>query len=309
MNSLVDTHCHIHAAVTSRDDHTSRKWQESGETDPDAIVRSAADAGVHKLICVGTDLSDSSDAVNFVQTRTNAWASIGVHPHEAKNFLNIDKDLAKFEKLVEKPKTVAIGEVGLDYYYEHSPKAEQKKLLEMFLQLATDKKLPVIFHIREAFADFWPIISNFPKTRGVLHSFTDDIKNLDKGIQKGLFVGLNGIMTFTKDERQLEMAKKVPLDRLLLETDAPYLAPSPFRGKICKPQHVKVTAEFLASLRNENFADLAHRTSENAIELFGFDDRTESKTIEGDIVPNPSTDVDAARAKVIDALGGDEALR
>ncbi len=269
MAGLVDTHCHIHAANSNRQDYTAKKWQEAEETDPDALIKSAEIAGVGRLICVGTDLNDSREAVNFVQTRGNCWSSVGVHPHEAQKFLSEHKDLSTFEELLKEPKIVALGEVGLDYYYEHSPKAEQIKLLEMFLQLARENKLPVIFHIREAFSDFWPILDNFGAVRGVLHSFTSNTADLDKALNKGLYTGLNGIMTFTKDENQLEMAKKVPLDRLLLETDAPYLAPKPYRGRICKPEYVKETAEFLAELRGEKFEELANATTENAKLLFG----------------------------------------
>ncbi|HET7673561.1 MAG TPA: TatD family hydrolase [Candidatus Saccharimonadales bacterium] len=268
MNGLVDTHCHIHAAVKNRADNTARKWLDAGETDPDELIRSANEAGVDRLICVGTDLADSKDAVNFAQSRDNCFSSIGVHPHEAKQFLAEHKDLSEFVALAEKPKVVAVGEIGLDYYYEHSPRAEQIRLLEMFLQLAKDKNLPVIFHIREAFDDFWPILMNFDGIKGVLHSFTSTRADMEKALQKGLFIGLNGIMTFTRDEAQLEMAKKVPLDRLVLETDAPYLAPKPFRGKVCKPEYVKATAQFLAEIRNEKFENLAISTSQNASVLF-----------------------------------------
>lgn len=269
MTGLVDTHCHIHAAVADRQDFTAKKWQEAGETDPDALIKSAKQAGVDGLICVGTDLEDSKDAVDFVQERDDCWASVGVHPHEAKDFLMRYKDLQEFEILADKPKVVAVGEVGLDYYYEHSPRKEQIILLEMFLDLAKKLDLPVIFHIREAFDDFWPILANFGGIRGVLHSFTSNTANLDKALSRGLYIGLNGIMTFTKDENQLKMAKNVPLDRLFLETDAPYLAPKPFRGKVCKPEHVKATAEFLAELRSEDFDDLAKTTSANTTKLFG----------------------------------------
>ena len=122
-----------------------------------------------------------------------------MHPHEAKDFLAACNDLRDFVDLIKRPKIIAIGEVGLDYYYEHSPKAEQIRLLEMFLDLAKTHDLPVIFHIREAFDDFWPILANFEEVRGVLHSYTDNTGNLNKALQKGLYIGLNGIMTFTKD--------------------------------------------------------------------------------------------------------------
>lgn len=271
MSGLIDTHCHIHAAVSSRSDHTAKKWQEAGETDPDALIDSAKAAGVDKLICVGTDLPDTKDALNFVQSRDNCWATAGVHPHEAKIFLQANKDLSEVERLADEPKAVAIGEVGLDYYYEHSPRQSQVKLLEMFLQLATDKNLPLVFHIRDAFDDFWPVLANFGSLSGVLHSYTSDIRNLDKALQEGLYIGLNGIMTFTKDENQLEMARQIPLNRLLIETDAPYLTPKPFRGKVCKPEHVKLTARFLSELREEAFTEFAEATSKNAWELFRLD--------------------------------------
>ena len=268
VRELVDTHCHIHAAVKSRDDNTAKKWQDADETHPDEMIKSAKKAGVDRLICVGTGLEDSKDAVEFVQNRDNCWATIGVHPHEAKAFLSEYRDLSAFEEMIARPKVVAVGEVGLDYYYEHSPRKEQMKLLEMFLQMATDKKLPVIFHIREAFDDFWPILANFGAVEGVLHSYTSDTANLDKALDKGLYIGLNGIMTFTKDENQLAMAKAVPLDRLVVETDAPYLTPKPLRGKICKPEHVRLTAEFLCGLRNEPYEKFAEQTSDNAGRLF-----------------------------------------
>ncbi|HYF96777.1 MAG TPA: TatD family hydrolase [Patescibacteria group bacterium] len=273
MAELVDTHCHIHAAVTDRQDFTAKKWQESSETDPDALIKSAKQAGVDRLVCVGTDLEDSKDAVDFVQSRDNCWTAIGVHPHEAKEFLSKYKDLQEFDMLADKPKVVAVGEIGLDYYYEHSPRKEQIILLEMFLDLAKKHDLPIIFHIREAFDDFWPILANFEGIRGVLHSFTSNTANIDKALSRGLYIGLNGIMTFTKDKDQLEMAKKVPLSRLLLETDAPYLAPKPYRGKVCKPEHVKTTAYFLSELRSDDFDHLASITSTNATKLFNLDEK------------------------------------
>lgn len=269
MAGLADTHCHIHAARPDRSDTTAKKWHEAGENDPDNLAESAREAGIDRLICVGTDLNDSRDAVEFAGSRENVWASIGVHPHEAKDFLSEHDDVSALKELAARPKVVAVGEVGLDYYYEHSPRAEQMELLEMFLQLASDTGLPLIFHIREAFDDFWPLLANFKGLRGVLHSFTSTTADLDKALDKGFYIGLNGIMTFTRDEKQLEMAKKVPLERLLLETDAPYLAPKPHRGRVCKPEHLRDTADFLCGLRGEAFKDFSIRTSRNVEELFG----------------------------------------
>lgn len=269
MQGLVDTHCHIHTANSKRGDNTVKKWHEAGEASAEELLKSAKAGGVDKLICVGTDYEDSAEAVDFVQGQDGCWAAIGVHPHEAKPFLKKYKNTDIFNGLAGKPKVIAVGEVGLDYYYEHSPKKQQQKLLEMFLDLAQKHNLPVIFHIREAFDDLWPILANFTKIRGVLHSFTASEQNLKKAMERRLYVGLNGIMTFTKDESQLAMAKKVPLEALLLETDAPYLAPKPLRGKICKPEHVSYIYEFLSQLRGESEDELVSSVSENTKQLFG----------------------------------------
>jgi TatD DNase family protein len=128
--------------------------------------------------------------------------------------------------------------------------------------------LPLIFHVREAFDDFFSTYDQYKGLRGVVHSFSADTRVLDKILSRGLYIGLNGIMTFTKDQKQLEAAKAVPLNRLLLETDAPYLTPVPFRGKICEPKYVRVTAEFLSHLRGETLEELAAATTRNAAELF-----------------------------------------
>jgi TatD DNase family protein len=128
--------------------------------------------------------------------------------------------------------------------------------------------LPFIFHVRDGWSDFWQIFDDYKVLTGVIHSFSSGVKQLDAALNRGLYVGLNGIMTFTKDQAQLEAAKQVPSDRLLLETDAPFLAPVPFRGQACKPSHVIATAEFLAGLRQENIGDLAAVTTANARKLF-----------------------------------------
>ena len=274
MLELVDTHCHVHSARSGRDDYTAKKWHEAGIQNPDELIESAKNAGVSRLICVGTDMSDSVDAVTFVQNRQNCWASVGLHPHDAKE--SSSNDLRQIRKMIEedeakkkeKRKIVAIGECGLDYYYEHSPKKAQREMLESQLELAIKYKLPVIFHVREAFDDFWPIFDNFPGLNGILHSFTANIEEINRGLERGLHFGLNGIMTFTKDESQLAVARHIPLDHLVLETDAPYLTPKPFRGKICKPEHIVLTAEFLSDLREEKVEDLVRQTTINACKIF-----------------------------------------
>ncbi len=265
----MDTHCHIHEAGTNTagDEFVRDKWAKGGINDSVPLIEEAAEAGVTKLICVGCTLKDSQLAVELANKQGNCWASIGIHPHEAKDHLELAVQDA-FAELVKKPKVVAIGECGLDYYYNHSNKPDQRKLLEFQLALAKKHDLPLIFHIREAFADFWPIFDAYKGVRGVVHSFSSDRRDLEQILSRGLYVGLNGIMTFTKNQEQLEAAKAIPLHSLLLETDAPFLTPASERGTICQPKHVVYTAEFLAGLRGQDLAEIASATTQNACDLF-----------------------------------------
>jgi TatD DNase family protein len=266
---LTDTHCHIQSAGQNAGERFTReKWAKVPERTPDAMIADAVTAGVTRMVCVGCDLVDSELAVDFVQNRPEAWASIGIHPHEAQNFVDDEMALKGFTSLAARPKVIAVGECGLDYFYGHSPEAGQAKILRFQMELALLHDKPMIFHVRDAFVDFWPIFDSYQGIRGVLHSFTDTEANLEKAMERGLYIGVNGIATFTKDAGQLEMYKKVPLSRLLLETDAPFLTPTPYRGTICEPYHIRVIAEFLAGLRGESIEDLAEATTENAGKLF-----------------------------------------
>lgn len=255
---FVDTHCHIHFP--------------DYELNPESAIQNARQMGVSRLICVGCTLPDSKGAVWMAQKHDNIWASIGLHPHESSEYVNDDEALQEFRSLATKPKVKAIGETGLDYHYMHSSKDDQEKLLRFQLDLAEEFNLPLIFHIREAFEDFWKIFDQYEargiKIRGVAHSFSSHSKDLEDILSRGLHVGLNGIMTFTKDQGQLEAAKIVPLDKLILETDAPFLTPVPYRGTICEPKHVRTTAEFLSQIRGEDLNKLAKTTTQNAITLF-----------------------------------------
>lgn len=269
---LTDTHCHIHESIITEagyvgDDATRTLWAKAGNPDPTVLVRRAYEAQVTRLICVGCNLNDSKLAVAFAQTQPNVWASIGVHPHEAR--VHMDSSVQRaFTALVTQPKVVAIGECGLDYFYNHSPKAEQIEILQFQIELARAHNLPMIFHVRNAFEDFWPIFDKYPGIRGVIHSFSATEVELAQIIGRGLYVGLNGIMTFAKDPAQIAAAKAVPLEWMLLETDAPFLTPVPFRGTMCEPKHTRVTGEFLANLRGESLEVLAAATTKNAQKLF-----------------------------------------
>jgi TatD DNase family protein len=254
---LVDTHCHPHFADFA--------------ADPERVVTDAAAAGVTRLIVVGTTLEDSQSAVDFAARHKSAWAAAGVHPHAAKEFAEIDDAALELRSLLAKPKIVAVGEIGLDFYRSYSGHKDQEDALRSQIEEGLSTGLPFIFHIRDAWDSFWPILDSYKDLRGVVHSFSAYQQQLDQALQRGLYVGLNGIMTFSKDQKQLEAAKKMPLDRLLLETDAPFLAPKPYRGQRCEPKHTRTVAEFLANLRGESLEELAVATTKNAIDLFNLD--------------------------------------
>ncbi|OGL34479.1 preprotein translocase [Candidatus Saccharibacteria bacterium RIFCSPHIGHO2_12_FULL_42_8] len=245
---LIDTHCHIHSS--------------DYKLDAEEVYKRALDEGIFKMICVGTSTEDSRLAVDFAVHHNGAFASVGVHPHEAKH------GLEGIEGLLKEKKVVAIGEIGLDYFYSHSEHDIQIDIFEQQLQLAQDNNLPVIFHVREAFDDFWPVLSNFPNTKGVLHSFTDSKENLEKALNFGLYIGVNGISTFTKDANQQAMFASIPLDSLLLETDSPYLTPKSRRGNVNEPVFVREVAEYISTAQSTPVDELAIHTTRNATNLF-----------------------------------------
>ena len=260
---LTDTHAHIHF--------------DDFKGDLADVFTNARTSRVTSIITVGTTPQDSLKALDFVMnpdvialaSGIKLYATAGIHPHEAS--LGSD-GLKVIEQLAHDSKyqgvLVAIGECGLDYYRNNSPQAQQHEALEFQLQLAQELELPVVFHVRDAWEDFFGVLKNYPKVRGVIHSFTGATKEVEQAMGYELFFGLNGIMTFTKDQAQLEAAKIIPADRLLLETDCPYLSPAPMRGQRNDPSFVKYTGEFLAELRGEQYPELINSTATNAKALF-----------------------------------------
>lgn len=265
---LFDTHCHIQSAGLTEGERSTRELWAKSDLTVDQIVEHAHEAEVSTMICVGCDVADSELAVRAVQDRDGLYASIGIHPHEAQVYVNDTAAQQQFAALATKPKVVAVGECGLDYFYSHSPKEAQIPILEFQLQLAQTHNLPVIFHVREAFDDFWPVFEQFKGIRGVLHSFTDNLAQLEKAMSHGLYIGVNGIATFAKQPEHLAMYQAIPEDKLLLETDAPFLTPVPFRGTICEPKHIALTAAFLTNLRGATTTEIADATTHNAQILF-----------------------------------------
>jgi TatD DNase family protein len=251
---LFDSHCHIQSVGAFEGEETTRAlWARAVEQDPDAVIKRAEAADVTRMLCVGCTLVDSQLAITFAENREQCWASVGIHPHEAYQYASDATARQEFAQLAGQPKVVAVGECGLDYFYEHSSKEDQVAILKYQIELALEHSLPIIFHVREAFDDFWPIFESYQSAnrpiRGVLHSFTDTQANLERAIKHNLYVGVNGIATFTKNPMQQELYRTLPHERLILETDAPFLTPSPYRGTICEPYHIRTIAEFLSRQR------------------------------------------------------------
>jgi len=262
--TFTDTHCHIH---------------ESSYEDAEGAYERAMKAGVARMICVGTDEQSSREAVAFARSHENAWASVGLHPHDARTgveAVQVLKQLIEDDKKDHVSKIVAVGECGLDYFYENSPREQQIAILHAQLQLAQDYSLPVIFHVRDGknhdngsvWHDFWPIFDSYEGLRGVLHSFTDNLSNLYEGVSKGLLVGVNGIATFARGAEQQKMYAAVPLESLVLETDAPFLTPVPHRGTANEPAYTTLVAQHLVDLRKIDLEALSQATEHNVTTLF-----------------------------------------
>jgi TatD DNase family protein len=210
---------------------------EQFRDDLDGVLERAHAAGVEKMLVVGVNDLDSGDAIAVARAYDNLWATAGLHPH--------------------------------DHYKSETDPDDQERALRFQIELGLERGLPMIFHVRDAFDDFFRILDDFEGVRGLVHSFTAGVPELEGSLDRGLYIALNGIMTFTKDERQLEAARRVPLERLVLETDSPFLAPQPVRGQVNEPAHIAHTAAFLAELRGQSLEDLEHATSANAERLFG----------------------------------------
>ncbi len=260
MDYLVDTHCHIQSINQS----VSELWtKDPNLTILDVLTRAQANK-VKIVIAVGCDFLDSKLAVDLGETYPDVYASVGVHPHAAGDVFSKQK----FEQLLSSKIVKAIGECGLDYYYHHSSKESQIEVFKYQVNLAKKHNLPLIFHVRSAFEDFWPIIEQNMPISGVIHSFTDSRKNLERALDYNFKIGVNGMATFTKDSDQIEMYRSIPLTSLVVETDSPYLTPVPLRGKLNEPKNVLYITEFLAKLRGESLQKVINQTTINAKQLF-----------------------------------------
>lgn len=261
---LIDTHCHIH------DSEFATRFNKT----PEAIIDESIAAGVNTLICVGTDVKSSNQAVQLAGKHAGCYPTIALHPHEAadKEITVLAKEFSELEALMEEQSEniVAVGECGLDYFYHDTEevKDKQRQVFRWHIELALLYDKPLVFHIRDAFEDFFKIIDEYEGISGVVHSFTAGKDEVAEIVKRGLYAGLNGIITFTKENYQLEAAKLLPIENLVVETDAPFLTPHPIRGKVNEPRHVILITQFLSELRDEPQALLAKKTSENAKRLF-----------------------------------------
>lgn len=249
---LVDTHAHLH--------HPGLV-----ERLPE-VLASASAAGVNKIITVGVNAADSASAIEIASAHDGVYATVGLHPHEADR---LGEERVQLADLAGRPQVVAIGECGLDYFRARTDRQVQRAAFQYQIELALEHNLPMVWHVREAFSDFFEIIDAYSEVRGIVHCFTSDQATMEKCVERGFTIALNGIMTFTKEEAQLSAARAVPLDNLVLETDCPFLAPVPMRGRTNEPAFMQLTAEFLAGLRGETVEDLSRATSHNAINLLG----------------------------------------
>ena len=286
---LIDSHSHLHDP------------QFFSAEEAEACIKRAHEAGVEKIVCIGTDPQDSLVARDFAMTHDGVYWTYGIHPEETSlesnstfssvglefsstsytgqpaepslrdepvggvrniRVENSNHFILQKKQSIDSSKLVAIGEVGLDYHYEGYNREAQIKLFEQMLQLAVDNDLPVSFHIREAFADFFPIIENFPKVRGVVHSFTDSKKVLKRILNEtDFYVGVNGLATYST-------LPTPPLERILLETDAPFLAPIPHRGSTNEPAYIADIARWLAEKLELPLEAVASVTSKNIENLY-----------------------------------------
>lgn len=251
-NNIFDTHAHY-------DD-------EKFNGDRAEVLYFVKANGVSRIIDCGCDLKSSLAAVNLSEEYDFIYAAVGVHAHEADEAA--EKDFAEIEKLYAHKKVVAVGEIGLDYHYDFSPRERQLEVFERQLILANKLDLPVIIHDREAHEDTLRLLKKH-RPKGVVHCFSGSVESAKEVLSLGMYIGLGGAVTFKNAKKPVEVAKFVPDDYLLLETDCPYMAPVPYRGKRCDSSMIASTAELIASVRNTDTQTLIDRCHENADRLFG----------------------------------------
>lgn len=253
---LIDTHCHLDA--------------EYFPEGPDQTLARARSAGVTGFVCVGVgSLEQARSALELAGRRSDVWATVGVHPHDAEQ---CDDALeAELCRLASSPRVVAIGEIGLDFHYDHSPRERQAQVFRRFIALARELQKPIVVHTRTAPAETLAILreERASDVGGLIHCFSEDKAFAERALDLDFDLSFSGIVTFKRATAIQEVAAWAPADRILVETDSPYLAPTPLRGKRCEPAYVLHTARFVADLRGVPFEELAQQTSQNAQRRLG----------------------------------------
>jgi TatD DNase family protein len=258
LSSWTDAHCHLQDRVLG-----DREIEISASQ---ALERALA-AGVNRVVVIGTDAASSAEALAITELSgdVDIYATVGLHPHDAL------QDVEEIVALARRghPRLVGIGECGLDYFYEHSPRAAQRAVFARQIQLAHELDLALVIHCRDAFDDLFEVfdVEGVP-TRTVIHCFTGSPLEASQCLERGCDISLSGVVTFKNAESLREAARLVPLDRLHVETDSPFLAPVPFRGRPNEPALVSVVGEFLAELRGEDVDEVRRQTSKNSARLF-----------------------------------------
>ncbi|MFA7466857.1 MAG: TatD family hydrolase [Desulfotomaculaceae bacterium] len=254
MVALFDTHVHLNS--------------EQFTEDLEAVFGRMREVGVTQVLCAAFDMKSSAETAKMAMERPLVVASVGVHPHDAEDVP--DDYLARLEQLSHRPRVVAIGEIGLDYYRDLSPRPVQRRVFREQLALVRELNRPVIIHSRDAFGDLLEILRSdgISPAGGVMHCFSGSWEVARECMDMGFYISLAGPVTFKNAAKLKDIAVKVPLDRLLIETDCPYLTPEPFRGRRNEPAHVRYVAEHIAQLRGMSLDELAFATTANAEKLF-----------------------------------------
>ena len=253
---LIDSHAHIQGK------------EYAGESA--AVIQRAGEAGVEQIIVVGGagDMSSNTAAVALAESCAGLYATVGMHPHDAKDVG--EEELRDLKELAAHPKVIAVGETGLDYYYNHSPREVQRRVFAQFICLAEETGLPLVVHERDAASEALGLLRSegAGKIRGVIHCFTGDYDAARNYLDLGFYLSFTGIITFKNAEALREVVRKVPMDRMFLETDSPYLTPVPHRGKRNEPAYVRFVAETVASVKGLNIEEVASVTTNNVRALF-----------------------------------------
>lgn len=250
--TLVDTHSHIDLEEFN---------------DLDEIILNAKNAGVHKIVVPSVDRSSFDKVISISEKYDGVYCALGVHPTAAHDAVECDYE--KIIELANHKKVVAIGECGLDYYWDKTFIEEQKSSLSKQIEIAISAKKPLIIHDREAHKDCFDMLKEITEIPVIMHCFSGSLEFANECIKKGFYISLGGVVTFKNAKKAHEIAKEIPLSKLLLETDAPYLTPIPFRGKRNEPAYIKLIAEEIAKIRNISLEEIAQATTANAGKVFG----------------------------------------